>query len=303
MLSTFVLAQLVALAATPSLAVAPQHENPVFTSLVDEGVQFFGDELVPLAKPTLPDGLSQEAQQAAIESIADARHPLDQLMRASIVSPFVLEIRKDTSIDPDRPVRRIDVWFVAYGNIESLADEEFLRDLARQSEDRTDSKLPTEVVFLEDPELEQRSLTRVELETSREVWFHSKFSLFDRVQLHATRHAYVTRTPESILVASLLDERFTEDPEYPTAWNSVTRDRLGKFVLGDKQPYQAAGFYLKATQLHDPPGAIFVEYHQVFDEPGEWFDGANLLRSKLPLMVQNGVRKFRRKLDRASEQD
>lgn len=302
MLSTIVLAQLVALAAAPSLAAAPQHENPVFTQLVDNGVEFFGDELVPLPEPTLRDGLSEEAQKTALESVADARHPLDQLMRPSIVSPFVLEIRKDTSLDSDRPVRRIDVWFVAYGNIESLADEEFLRDLARQSEDRTNSKLPTEVVFLENADLEQRSLTRVEEETSREVWFHSKFSLFDRVQLHATRHAYVTRTPESILVASVLDERFTEDPDYPTAWNTVSRDRLGKFVLGDKQPYQSAGFYLKATQLHDPPDAIFVEYHQVFDEPGEWFDGANLLRSKLPLMVQDGVRKFRRKLDRATPQ-
>lgn len=301
MLISTILAQLVVLAGQPSLQAAPEHNNPVFQTLVTQGVPFFGEEFFPLPEPTMPDGLDAEAQQSAIASIADLNHPVRQLMRESIVSPFVLKIEKQPSPQPDRPARRIDVWFVAYGDINSLADEEFLRDLAQQSEERSDSKLPTEVVFLEDAELEERSLAKDTADTTKEVWFHSTFGLFDRVQLHVTRHAFVTRTPESVVVASLLDERFTDDAKYPTAWNSLSRNELGRFEFGEKRPYQSAGFYLKATQLQEPPNAIFVEYHQIFDEPGEWFDGANLLRSKLPLMVQDGVRKFRRKLDRASE--
>ena len=34
----------------------------------------------------------------------------------------------------------------------------------------------------------------------------------------------------------------------------------------------------------------------LFDEPVGWFNGANLLRSKLPIVVQEGVRKFRPQL-------
>jgi hypothetical protein len=41
---------------------------------------------------------------------------------------------------------------------------------------------------------------------------------------------------------------------------------------------------------------VFVEYHLVFDELPEWFNGANLLRSKLPIVCQDGVRKFRRRV-------
>jgi hypothetical protein len=33
-----------------------------------------------------------------------------------------------------------------------------------------------------------------------------------------------------------------------------------------------------------------------FDEPTGWFNGANLLRSKLSVLVQDSVRKFRREI-------
>jgi len=296
-----VVTQLVTLPAQTSLEAAAKHQNPVFTALVSRGVAFGDERLIPLPAPTLRDGLGDKDQQEAIATIADLNHPVTQLMRPSIVAPFVLKIRKSPSSNPDRPARRVDVWFVAYGDLAMLGDDDFLRDLARQSEDRKGTKLPTEMVFLEETELRERSLVPTESATAREVWFHSTFSLFDRVQLHVTRHAFVTRTSESILVASLLDKRFTDDPDYPTAWNALRRDQLGRLQFGAKQPYQAAGFYLKDTRLHDPPEAIFVEYHQVFDEPRAWFDGANLLRSKLPLMVRDGVRKFRRKLRKASQ--
>jgi hypothetical protein len=39
----------------------------------------------------------------------------------------------------------------------------------------------------------------------------------------------------------------------------------------------------------------------IFDEPNGWFGGANLLRSKLPLVIQDEVRNFRRRLAAASK--
>ena len=39
---------------------------------------------------------------------------------------------------------------------------------------------------------------------------------------------------------------------------------------------------------------MFCEQHVIFAEPTGWFDGANLLRSKLPAAVQNNVRTMRR---------
>ena len=56
------------------------------------------------------------------------------------------------------------------------------------------------------------------------------------------------------------------------------------------------GGYMKASRLAQPSGAVLVEYHLVFEEPQGWFGGSNLLRSKLPLVCQDGVRKFRRRM-------
>ena len=36
--------------------------------------------------------------------------------------------------------------------------------------------------------------------------------------------------------------------------------------------------------------------HAVFDEPAGWFNGANLFRSKLPILLQDKVRSVRRRL-------
>jgi hypothetical protein len=51
---------------------------------------------------------------------------------------------------------------------------------------------------------------------------------------------------------------------------------------------------MKLTRLREPAGAVFVEGHVIFAEPKGWFDGENVLRSKLPLGVQNQVRALRR---------
>ena len=50
--------------------------------------------------------------------------------------------------------------------------------------------------------------------------------------------------------------------------------------------------YVKITKLHAPAGAVLVEQHIVYAEPTGWFDGANLLRSKLPLVMQVNVRRM-----------
>ena len=48
--------------------------------------------------------------------------------------------------------------------------------------------------------------------------------------------------------------------------------------------------------MAQPSDAMLIEYHVVFEEPEAWFQGANLLSSKLPLVIQDVVRSFRRKL-------
>jgi hypothetical protein len=219
------------------------------------------------------------------------------LLRESVVAPFVLDIEKEEVPGHDSPARRIDLWFIAYGSLESLKDEAFLKDMAQVAESSGSNQVPSESVFLDPEDLGKRELF---VRDDLEKYFHTSFGLFDRVQISATRRAMITLTDESILVAAKLDPRFLDDEQMPNRWRQVSRDELGQLEYGPSQPYTGAGFYIKVTQLPEPAGALFVEYHQVFDEPTGWFSGANLLRSKLPLIVQDSVRKFRRKLKNAT---
>jgi hypothetical protein len=119
--------------------------------------------------------------------------------------------------------------------------------------------------------------------------------LLDRVQVEMTSVSVVSRTDESLLVATRLDPRFAGDPEFPNQWRKLVRDETeDKVTLGPPHPYDCTATYLKITRLHEPKEALFVEYHRVSTEPKEWFGGANLLRSKLPILIQSEVRTFRR---------
>lgn len=281
----------------PSASADEPAVNDVLVELIERGVPIGPSARITLPSPTMPDGLDAAARQAALESIADAVRPLPRLLRESVVAPFVLKIEKEEVPGRDSPARRIDLWFIAYGSLESLKDEEFLKDMAQVAESSGSNQVPSESVFLEPEDLAKRDLF---VRDDLEKYFHTSFGLFDRVQIGATRRAMITITDESILVAAKLDPRFLDDEELPNRWRKVSRDELGQLEFGPSHPYTGAGFYVKVTQLKKPDGALFIEYHQVFDEPKDWFNGANLLRSKLPLIVQDGVRKFRRKLKNAT---
>jgi hypothetical protein len=240
----------------------------------------------------MPDGLDAASQQRALQKLADRSRPLDTLLRKSVVAPFVLKIS-----DPRTPgagltgsARRVDVWFIVHGDFQRITSEEFLLDQITP-DPHAEQKGDFQGHTLTEAELGSRNIT---LEDNERL-FHLSFKLFDRVHVSATSRAVLTRSEDSALVAGAIDPRFESDAKFPNRWRSLKRDDLGRLTPGAAQPYRAAAWYMKATRLQEPAGALLVEYHIVFDEPQGWFDGANLLRSKLPLLTQDAVRRFRRK--------
>ena len=103
------------------------------------------------------------------------------------------------------------------------------------------------------------------------------------------------------MAAGRVDPRFLDDPDYPNQWRPLLRDQRAEIELGAAHPFGHAGGYAKITRLIEPADGIFVECHLVYEEPYGWFDGVNLVRKKLPAMVKEKVKIFRRKLTVASE--
>jgi hypothetical protein len=276
--------------ANPAAGADAQLEaNPLYAKLLDRGVEVSPGESVPLPKPTVADRVDGATLRAKIEAIPDRHMSVDELLRKSIVSPLVFGLRQVETKDKQLTVTGVDVWFVAYGDLQTLSKEDFLDDLVRR--EQKDAKIRA----LKPAELADRKISPVDPASQDERYVHSAFPVLDKVQVTATSRVLMTHTEDSLVVAMALDPRFAGDKDFPNTWRTM-KTAGGKTELGPQQPYTGAAAYLKVTRLSDPAGGLFIEYHLVFVEPKEWFGGTSQLRSKLPVLIQSEVRALRRQL-------
>ncbi|HEY6565643.1 MAG TPA: hypothetical protein VIY86_14235, partial [Pirellulaceae bacterium] len=139
-------------------------------------------------------------------------------------------------------------------------------------------------------------VTTLTTENISESYSHSLGDILDRVRLSTVGRACATDSGESLLVAGYVDPRFRNGARYRNTWQSISKATDGSELLGEPQPYAGAAYVVKVAPLRAYEDLLFVEAHVVFVEPEGWFQGANLLRSKLPPVIQVSVRAFRRDL-------
>ena len=277
------------LAAPPE---APTHEasNPLFKSLLEDGFAVSAKDKVKLPKPTLPDGLDATKQKAAINALISENYKFDQFTENTNVAPQLLKIRDIKAGEPKLPPRGVDAWFVVHGDLKSLEDDKFLDRMMNSGRGAGQAKQ------LNGLDLMKRKI--VIADAKKESIGHTEFDFLEKVRLRATARVMWTRTADSVVVAGEIDPRFADDDDFPNEWQSI--DKGAGVKLGPKTPWVGAAFYIKITKLAEPAGALFCEQHIVFVEPEGWFDGANLLRSKLPIAVQINVRNMRKEWTKAA---
>ncbi len=275
----------------PGLAAADV-PNEILRTLLTAGVPIADGRIVKLPEATLADGMTAAAQRQQIEAIAEGRNSWEDLTRRTVVAPFILKTSQAPS-EQRGEGRRVDLWFVAYGSLDTMASDDFLSNQFKTASE--DSENASAARLLSDAELKRRGLP-VPSAAEDPRYVAAETTLMERVRVSATTRSIKTRTAESLVVASILDPRFAGDPEFPNRWRSILRDDAGNRQLGEAHAYSGLGSYVKATRLVEPQGAILIEYHVAYAEPQAWFNGANLLQSKLPILAQTVVRKLRRSL-------
>jgi hypothetical protein len=277
-------------------------DNPIFKELVEKGVPMSDGLAVKLPRPILPNGLDAAGQQKAIANAPRARSSVKELLTKSYYAPVEVKIRTVKEPEPKIPgVRIIDAWFVVHGNWDILRSKDFLESVAGKDEGKGKSRVVSKSGVLTPNELAERKLTVADRDGLQSQFVYSTFSLFERVEISATRFAALLNGKESLLAAGQIDRRFNHDREYPNEWRPLVRDAQAEIRRGKPHPFLHAGGYAKITRLVEPANAAFVEFHLVYEEDYGWFDGINLVKQKVPVMVQEKVRTFRRKLAIASE--
>jgi hypothetical protein len=265
--------------------------DDLLTTLTSAGTTTSGQDKLALPEPTIPDGLSGAEQRKRLETVSAGKQSWDTLTRKAVVAPLVLKVGPKTG-----NVRTVDLWFVAYGELETVDNEDFLNSQVKSASEDDAENAPV-VKTLTAADLAKRRIS--DAGSDGDVrYVAADITLLDRVRISAVTRSEKMRTEESVTVVSVLDPRFERDGEYPNSWKSIGRDANGKRSVGEAQTYEGLISYVKATKLKDLPGALAIEYHGSFVEPEGWFNGANLLASKLPIVAQDGVRKFRRSLEK-----
>ena len=208
-------------------------------------------------------------------------------------TPYVQLIDQDPQYDNGQPGHSINLWFVVYGKLKTVADPKFLKN---QFKPTNTGRVDT----LQAADLDQRKIVPAKIPGGNEWFVHGVFKLVQGqvlVQVQGTARADQTTTDDSTTMAVMIDRRFDNDPKFPNEW----RPAPGGVVQGNPTLYYSCGGYSKVTKLAAPADAMFVEYHLVFDEPQGWFQGRDVLRSKLPEGTPGDVRQFRRDVRHAGK--
>jgi hypothetical protein len=268
-------------------------DNPLFKRMRSDGIAVSAENKSPLPAPLMADGLDAAGQRAVLQKLVGRRYTVRDITAKIGTAPHVYSIDKIAADDALR-VFRIDVSFIAYGSLDDIANRDFLEKLHKKSKDR-------HIHILTAEELDKRKLTVESSKEREERYSHGVFLVLERVELRAALHSVVTRQPDSLLAATVIDPRFARDSDFPNRWRKITVDEEGERKLGPAHPYSGAGGYLKITRLHEPTGALFIEYHLVYTEPKGWFNGADPLTTKLPAIIQSEVRNFRQELNKVKK--
>ena len=269
-------------------------QNAIFDALVGSGVKISPYDTLQLPKPVLTDGLAQDRQRQTIEALVAGRYDWETFTRKSVVSPLLLKISENAAA-AGPVVRKVDLYFVAFGSLDVLRTDDYLHKHLSLSATTDDGQTAGQAKLLSTDDARKRGLVKGD-DKAGPRWVSVNSTLLGKVRIRLTTQNLKTQTKDSTLIASVADPRFERDAEYPNSWQSLSVDDAGKRQVGPAQPYVGMGSYVKSTRLAEPAGAMFVEYHVAFVEPKEWFHGTNLLRSKLPIVAQQMVRTFRRSL-------
>ena len=265
---------------------AASDDNPLLRELLTKGVEMPDGSLMKLSPPTLGGVMDASARKAAIEKIMPRNCSFEDFTTKDTHAPLGLNIRTFKSKKAGYTFRTIDVGFVAFGDWKTLKSEKFSESLLQrdpQAKQGDAGEASAKFGELSKDELAKRGLKGSGEGGQQDRYIYSTVAMFNLLEIKATRYGVLTESPDSLILAARIDPRFATDAEYPNQWRPIDIDAQGQKVLGEKHPYQGAAFYVKATRLSDPPGAIFFEFHSAYNEPKGWFeDEPDKLRRKLP---------------------
>jgi hypothetical protein len=272
------------------LLAGAEAENPLLKELLDKGIELPELCTIRLPPPAMKKDLTPKQQQAVVEKAGGV--DLELFVKDTVAAPFALKIQSVEKAG-QRVAQAIHLAFIAHGDLNRVVKEDVLNRLLG-TEARQGKKLGA-VKFLTADMLKERGIVPSPGTNPEERFAALEIFLLDKVKVKGVTRNVKTEGDGWAALAMRLDPRFNDDKQFPNCWQSYNAI---EDVFGPPQHYTGLAGYTQVTKLAEPKGALFFEMHVVLSEPKSWFGGPNLLRSKLPLVLQENVRNLRKRLAR-----
>tara|TARA_R110002049_G_scaffold4601_6_gene32866 strand:+ start:49976 stop:50857 length:882 start_codon:yes stop_codon:yes gene_type:complete len=252
--------------------------------LTGGGISLTDRDTVTLQSPILADA---EVEQSVLDEIAGGIG-WKRFSRDSIVAPIEIDMDYLKDDAGQRIGHRVYVAFVVHCDIDTLRDRDRMDELFGAVKDDPDA----DDYHAEEITADQLQRWDVDDEPEGMKYVAVRMPLLDRILVSGVVASQYVDTDPQLTISWMMDPRFADGKSEGPAnrWQRIDGDE--KKV----HPYQGVGGYVQITRLSEPTPACLVESRMVIHEPPQWFSGSNLLRSKLPLMIQESVRKFRRQV-------
>ncbi len=267
-------------------------DNPLYEELVGKGIAIPDGPTFKLPAPLVRPGVAPSNVMELLDKAA-GRVPVELFLRRSNQAPFSLNISSVNNKDGERCGQEIDLKFIAYGKLDAVLESDFMQQFL-SSKKKKDAEEKTTI--LEAGELKERGIRPLKAGKGKKEQFSTlTMPLLEKVQVDGVTRSVRTNSPQFVLSAMRMDDRFQNDKQYPNIWRHI-KVLEDEEKLGPPHPYTGLAGYVLVTKVPEHEGALLVEMHFLLHEPHDWFGGPNLLRSKFPTVIQDNVRSFRRKL-------
>jgi hypothetical protein len=261
--------------------------KPLLVDLTTNGLNVPGARF-KFPAPEMKGTMTLEQKKEVIKKYAK-EFPRGLFEERGSASPIYYKIKNINGSDGKRKGHHVHVVFIAYGKIADLDNKDMLGSLMG-----VQGKGGKGPIFLEDKDLNDRKIERVNAKGLEEKFVVLDGELIEKVQLGGVLRSQKSYDNDALVAAMDMDERFVGDKEYPNQSKKIKFKGGERAGFEDAKPYSGFGGYVKATPVQKD--MLFIEMQFALAESPEWFEGRNLLPSKFGLAITSNVRTLRTKL-------
>lgn len=281
-----------AICLTSTAVRATAQDGKLFTELTEQGLRFTDDDQIKLPFPTLWLNLTDSARDEALHKLA-GKQEWHRFAKDSPMAPITIDIETINSQNGERLGLNVHNAFIVYAAMERLRDQKAMEQVFGRPSQSDNAK---GVVTEELPPEELRKLGFIEQAESKATFAYLELPLLNQIIVRGVICVEKRERAGVVEFFWRLDPSFNAVEKYASRWTKLERNSVGKLLEGESYAYYGCGGYMGVYELDPKSNRLLIESRLLIHEPMEWFAGSNFLRSKLPPMIQENARNFRRKL-------